>query len=83
METVKTLIEHLKQYANQDAPIAYALWGVEDVIDRAKDMDKDIILTKDEVSKAVHDIHNNHDCEYGITWDSVDCAIDDILSRRN
>jgi hypothetical protein len=46
------------------------IWGVEDIIDRAKDLGKKI--RKRKACIILNQLHHNHDCSLGITWDVID-----------
>jgi hypothetical protein len=77
---VKNLKEHLKKHYNDSDDIAYAIWSKEDVEDQATK--KSVELTDEEIANTLELIHEHDDAEYGISWTTVDCAIDEILSRR-
>jgi hypothetical protein len=53
------------------------VWDVEDVIEHAKNTN--VTLTEDEALKILKDAEHNHDCSYGITWDTFQYYIDEIV----
>jgi len=59
-------------------------WSTEDVISRAKDLQEwnpdepHIIPTEEQAIEILSKMDNNHDCNYGITWDTIDCYIDQL-----
>jgi len=74
MPTVANVIEHLKGY-KPDEHIATAIWTEEDVLGRAKDQRKKI--TRKQAQDILDQIDRKQNCELGISWDTLDCFIDD------
>ncbi len=58
----------------------HIVWCDEDVKHRARENDTPI--TEKESVRALHLMLDNHDCDFGITWASVDYAISTILGER-
>jgi hypothetical protein len=54
-------------------------WHIDDVIEQAEPENQ---LTEDEAKEVLMLMDKRHDCHYGHTWDSMDSAIDDVVSRR-
>jgi hypothetical protein len=54
-------------------------WHIDDVIEQAEPENQ---LTEDEAREVLMLMDKRHDCNYGHTWDSMDSAIDDVVSRR-
>jgi hypothetical protein len=77
MPTVASVIEHLQGY-KPDEHIATAIWCEEDVLGRAKEMG--IKITRKKVQEILDDIEQHHDAELGISWMTLDCAIEDAQS---
>lgn len=77
--TVKELIEHL-ELMNENDNIAYALWTEDDVFTKAKENNE--FVTFDEVSEILRRMYKYQDCEYGITWDSLNYHMIDVISER-
>jgi hypothetical protein len=46
------------------------VWGVEDIVDRAKDLGKRI--SKSKALEILNKVHHNHDATLGINWDVID-----------
>lgn len=68
MPTIAEAIAHLKTYRGSTA-CAYALWTPPDVREVARQ--SKVKLTKDEVDAVLADVHRHHDCNNGITWDTL------------
>lgn len=75
MPTVASVIQHLKGY-KPDAHIAAPIWCEDDVLGRAKDLGKKV--TRQQAREILDDIERHHDCELGITWMTLDCAIENL-----
>jgi len=74
MPTVASVIEHLKGYKPEEH-IATAIWCEEDVLGRAKELGKKI--SRKQAQEILDDIERRQDYEYGISWTTIDCAIED------
>ena len=83
MATVKDLKEHLENYYNDDDVIAYDLWGTDDVAYHMEGM-FELIEPLDELEKesVIENLDANKDCNYGITWNTLDIHIDNVLRNR-
>jgi len=55
-------------------------WCYEDVLQRAKE--NGIRLTKKEACDALALTLKRHDCNIGISWETLDVWIDEIVSER-
>jgi hypothetical protein len=75
MPTVANVIEHLQGYKPTEH-IATAIWCEEDVLGRAKELGKKI--TRKQAQDILDDIERHHDAELGISWTTLDCAIQDL-----
>lgn len=80
MTTVNELIKRLRNTYKPDDVIVAHIWQPEDVIMRADE--RGIEITQEEAEDAILDIEHHLDCELGITWITIDCAIDNILEGR-
>jgi len=49
------------------------VWGAEDVVDYAKQQKKRI--SKAKANEILQDMLRHHDCEYGITWDTINANL--------
>lgn len=75
MPTVASVIEHLQGY-KPDEHIATAIWSEEDVLGRAKELRKKI--TRKQAQEILDEIEQHHDAELGISWATLDCAIEEL-----
>lgn len=64
MQRIEKALE--KYWANRIAIV----WGVEDIVDRAKDLGKRI--SKNKAHEILEEIHHHHDATLGINWDVID-----------
>uniref|UniRef100_A0A6M3JZE4 Uncharacterized protein n=1 Tax=viral metagenome TaxID=1070528 RepID=A0A6M3JZE4_9ZZZZ len=76
MNTVQKHIEHLQRTYEQGDVIAVAIWVVDDVLTRAKE--RKIKITKKQAEDILSTIERHQDATLGITWDTLDCYIDDV-----
>jgi hypothetical protein len=77
--TVNSALKDLKNYP-KDAHIAYAIWQVDDVLEKAKEME--VTLTETEASEIIDFVHNKHDAELGISWMTIETAIDIYMDEH-
>jgi ribosomal protein L10 len=63
-------IEVLKKYWEDKIAI---VWGAEDVIDAAKQQKKR--MSKAKAIDILQEMLRHHDCEYGITWDTINANL--------
>lgn len=75
--TIKEAIKHLKGY-DPKSHCAMHLWLTDDVFDKAKEMGVD--MDQDKADEIIDDVHNHIDCTLGITWDTIECYIDNVTS---
>ena len=80
MPTAASVIEHLQGY-KPDEHIATAIWCEADVLGRAKELKKKV--TRKQAQEILDDIEQHHDCELGISWCTLDCAIQDLKGVSN
>ena len=81
MATIRELTERLSRQYEPDMHVAAPVWVEEDVLGRACEMG--IPITREQAQTILDDLEDNHDCELGITWAAIDCAIEDIQSLDN
>jgi hypothetical protein len=72
--TVRELIKHLRSNFELDEQVAYHIWTAEDVQFRALEMN--VVVTSEQADSIVSAIEDNKDCNYGITWDTVQAQIE-------
>ena len=51
-------------------------WCPDDIIHRAKENNMEI--TEKQANDIIRKMGDNHDCEYGVTWNTIDNYLDDI-----
>lgn len=69
------LIEEL-----QDRGYLRVLWHKDDILKVAQE--NDVTLTDDEIHFIMEDIEENHDANYGLTWDTINDVMNDVVSNR-
>lgn len=57
------------------------IWSIEDVYACAEERERGT-LTQEEARKVLKDVEANHDCTYGVSWESIDYAIEDVILDR-
>ena len=76
MTTVKKLVEHLQKAFKPEDVLAVAIWQADDVISRAREQNKTI--SKEQAEEIIDRIDRKQDASLGITWDTIDCYVDDL-----
>jgi hypothetical protein len=79
MPTVKEVINYLKKNSPEEH-VAVAVWSEEDVLERAKE--RKIKITKEQAQDIIDRIDREQDATIGITWDTIDCYIDDYFQSK-
>jgi len=59
----------------------YIAWGVEDILDRAEE--RNLEITDDIAQNILYRMDHRHDCEYGITWTTIDVYLDELEEEGN
>jgi len=77
--TIRELREHIKDY-DDNMPCAWALWLPSDV--RAIELVEKVELLDEEVEEILDDVHSHQDAEFGITWESIRCAVQDFVRDK-
>lgn len=77
---VRDLIAHLEANFTPDQEIAYTIWSTEDVDTLCDENGLD--LSKEEKEEAIRLIHRISGGETGITWDTIEYAIDEVKMLR-
>lgn len=72
-------IEELKDLFEKDEVLAI-IWTADDIRGYALSIERDI--TPDEAKAILDLLDDHHDTDYGITWDSVRDAIEDVIDSR-
>lgn len=76
MTTAEEAIKDLQKYNPKDV-LAVAVWSIEDVISRGKD--RRMTITKEQAEEIIDMVDRKQDATLGISWDTIDAAIDEIL----
>lgn len=59
----------------------HIIWQTEDVLDTAKQME--VELTEEEANEILFTVEHNHDANFGISWDTIEWAIQDLVDQRD
>lgn len=77
MPTVRKVIEWLETaYGNKDEHIAVHIWSEDDVMSRA--IGRGIKVTRKQAQDIIDTIDRKKSATLGITWDTIDCHLDDL-----
>lgn len=60
--------------------VIHITWCVDDVIDRAKEQGITIGIKK--AREVLAEVKRTHDCNYGVTWETLDYHTEEILSNQ-
>lgn len=71
--------EKIHQLAKEINSIAI-LWSTDDIIERAKENYH--TLTKEDAFIILSNLKKNHDCNYGITWETIDSETGLFIDKR-
>jgi len=50
------------------------VWDIDDVIAKAKE--REIVVTEEQAFEILTSMKSQHDCNYGITWETIDAHLD-------
>lgn len=81
----KDLVIHLVENYNPDDELAYVLYSRDDVglyLLSEKHRFVGVALTDVEADEVLQRMVRHHDCENGMTWLSMDAAIEQVLEER-
>ena len=73
MTTIENLIKRLQEQYNPNDVVAVAIWGVEDVMTVAEDME--INISKEKAEEILDKIDHKQSAELGISWDTIECYL--------
>lgn len=71
---IQNAINRLTKYYPLDAPVCMVLWLADDVIKQAKE--QGVEITPELAAEVLESLDDNHDANYGITWETIDAALD-------
>jgi hypothetical protein len=74
-----TVAEAKHRLKGIEGHVAVAIWQREDVIGRAEE--RGIKITDEQADDILDNIDRKQDCEYGISWTTIDCYLDDFKTR--
>jgi len=57
-------------------PVAMAIWGVSDVLGRAKELR--IKCSRSQAIEILNQVDDGQDCELGINWTTIGCALEEL-----
>ena len=72
---VSELIAHLQTHYSPEDYICAPIWQAGDVQQVAEDMLAPKSLNDDQISAVLNSMEKNHDACLGITWETIECAI--------
>jgi len=70
---------HVK-YEEDGTPYLSDDWYIEDVVTMCERMN--VTLTADEMETVLHNVADGFDANYGITWDSFEWGIQQVVDGR-
>ena len=73
-------VEWSTEFNGVPVPCALHIWCIEDF--SAKALDMGIELTFNEYCEAIQDCHDKIDSEFGVSWDSVEEALEQTIRSR-
>ncbi len=71
---IQNAINRLTKYYPLDAPVCMVLWLADDVIKQAKE--QGVEITPELAADILESLDDNHDANYGITWETIDATLD-------
>jgi len=74
MPVVVDLVKRLNETYQPDDYVAVAIWCREDIIGRGKERGR--VITMEQADGILDLVERKQDCEYGISWDTIDCFTD-------
>ncbi|MBE2222788.1 MAG: DUF1380 family protein [Anaerolineae bacterium] len=81
MSTVLALISHLLANYKLNDVIAWHIWTRDDVLAQLNHMDAE--LTSDQINLILTRMNQNHQCDVGHTWQTMQAEIERILQEEN
>ena len=65
-----------------DEEIACIIWTRPDVYGKALENYPDVVMTDEIADEVLYLMDRKSDCEIGITWDSLECSLENVLCER-
>jgi hypothetical protein len=64
----------------QDRGYIRVLWHKDDILKVAEE--NEVTLTDDEVYDIITDLEQNHDANYGLSWDTINDVLTNVINNR-
>lgn len=64
----------------QDRGYLRVLWHRDDILKVAEE--NDVTLTDDEINDIITDLEQNHDANYGLSWDTINDVLTNVIDSR-
>ncbi len=80
MENLKNVSDNQLLEELQKRGYVRVLWHKDDILKVAED--EDVVLTDDEVNDIITDLEQNHDANYGLSWDTINDVMNDVINNR-
>lgn len=74
--------QYTYQHGFNDTNSIALIWCVDDIKHMTKEMEIPIKLTDDQCMEILYDIHRRHDATIGVTWDTLEYAIENYLQNE-
>lgn len=71
----------ITEYLKNERETAFIIWVKDDVIGRAEE--KGFIMDECDADCILSDMNHQADCEYGMTWDTIDSKVEDWISAHS
>ena len=71
--------QYIYQHGFNDRNSIALIWCVDDIKHMTKEMEIPIKLTDDQCMEILYDVHRRHDATIGVTWDTLEYAIENYL----
>ena len=74
-DSAKALVDKVERALAEKGETIHLVWSYEDVIARAKDVGCKI-PSKKRAIEIINEINHRHDCNLGVTWETIDCYLE-------
>ena len=77
--------DFIKNHSNLDPEedIACILWIRPDVFEKTQEKYPDVVITDEIADEVLCRMDNKSDCQYGMTWDTLEYHLEEVLQERN
>ena len=82
--TVMKWKEFIELQANldPDEEIAAIIWTRRDVFEKSSEDYPDVVMTNEIADEVLRLMDNNADCQFGMTWDTLEDQLKEVLQER-